>query len=111
MPTTAKADSKLLMNETTTTRRPMGITRVQQWIATALLFTTLEHFAAGMVIAAFMMDPSRNSSRVGLIVMSAITGLMAVAGSRLILQKPVISAWFALAAVWPLFGIWLIYWR
>ena len=95
----------------TTTRRPMGITRVQQWVATALLFTTLEHFAAGMVIAASMMDPSRNSSRIGLIVMSGVTGVMALLGARLILQKPLVSAWIAVAAVWPLIGVWLIYWR
>jgi hypothetical protein len=61
---------------------------VQRWIGASLVFTTLEHVAAGMVYFAWTMDPVRgDSNRIGLLVMSGVWGLAAVLAGRLILQK------------------------
>jgi len=89
----------------------MPITRVQQWIACCLLFTTLEHVAAGQVLGAIWLDPARTGARIGLLVMSAVTTLLAVVGSRLILRAPWLSWWLLVTPVPPLLGAWLIFWR
>jgi hypothetical protein len=93
-------------------RTPMPIERVQRWIGASLVFTTLEHLAAGMVYFSWTMDPARgNSNRIGLLVMSGVWGLAAVVAGRLILQKSWLSPWLLLALIWPLSGAYLIYWR
>ena len=92
-------------------RTPMPIDRVRQWIACCLFFTTVEHVAAGQLLGAVWLDPERNGARIGLLVMSGATTLLAVVGSRLILRASWLSWWFLVTAVPPLIGAWLIYWR
>ena len=85
---------------------------MQRWIGAALVFTTLEHVAAGMVYFAWTMDPARgNSNRIGVLVMSGVWGMAAVLAGRLILAKNWLSPWLLLALIWPLFGAYIIYWR
>src|SRR3954447_23507822 len=54
----------------------MSVTHVQQWILSVLAFTIIEHFAAGLVVAAIFSD--KQDARVGLNVLAGITGVMAV---------------------------------
>jgi hypothetical protein len=83
----------------------MHIDRVRRWVGASLVFFTLEHFAAGMVIfASFMDEPSQRDNQIGLVVMSGVMGLGAVVVALVILQRRVLSPLLALALVWPLVG-------
>ena len=58
------------------------LTRVQRWVMSILLATTILHFSAGLAIAAFFMEKDRVDARVGLNVLTSVTGVLAVAGVR-----------------------------
>lgn len=89
----------------------MPIERVQQWVGGSLAFTSIEHLAAGLALFAIWMDVERPGARIGLLVMSGICGLVAVAVFRLILRVNPVSPWLVLALVWPLVGAYVSFWR
>jgi len=78
----------------------MSITQVQQWVLSVLAFTVIEHFAAGLAVAAVFSD--EKDAQVGLNVLAAITGTMAVAAFRALHGKRILSAWLLLG---PLPGV------
>jgi hypothetical protein len=78
----------------------MSLTKVQQWILSVLAFTVIEHFAAGLAVAAVFSD--KQDARVGLNVLAGVTGVVAVAAFRALHAWPVLSAWLLLG---PLPGV------
>src|SRR5687767_9808060 len=64
-----------------------SLTNVQRWVMSVLAATTILHFAGGLVVAAVFMDESRFDARVGLNVIAAVIGVLAVATARLIHAK------------------------
>ena len=69
------------------------------------MFITLEHFAAGLVLFAVSMDgPSQRDNQIGLLVMSGVTGVLAVVAALAIPQRRLLSPWLGLALIWPLVG-------
>jgi hypothetical protein len=85
----------------------MSITKVQQWILSVLALTVIEHFAAGLAIAAVFADDQ--DARVGLNVMAGITGVLAVAAFRALHAKPMLSAWLLLGPLPGVIGAWLTF--
>lgn len=73
-------------------REPMSLTQVQRWVMSSLALTTILHFAAGLVVAAMFLDPSRTDGRIGLNLLAGAVGVMAVGAFRLIHEKSPLSA-------------------
>ena len=69
-----------------------------------LVVTTILHFAVGLAVAAMFVDDSRVDARVGLNVLAAITGVMAVVAGRAIHGRALLSPWLALGLVPGLAG-------
>lgn len=70
--------------------------------------TTILHLVAGLVVAATYMDASRLGALVGLNVIAAAIGVLAVATGRLIHQKAPLSTWLLLGLVPGLVGLWVV---
>ena len=85
-----------------------SLTKVQRWVMSVLAVTTILHLAAGLVIAAVFMDDSRQGARLGLTVIAAIIGILAVVTGRLIHAKSPLTPWLLLGLIPALVGFWLI---
>jgi hypothetical protein len=78
----------------------MSLTEVQQWVLSILAFTVIEHFAAGLAVAAVFAD--EKDAQVGLNVLAGVTGVVAVAAFRALHGKRILSLWLLLG---PLPGV------
>jgi hypothetical protein len=85
----------------------MSITQVQQWVLSVLAGTVIEHFAAGLAVAAIFSDEP--DARVGLNVLAGITGVMGVAAFRALRGKRLLSAWLLLGPLPGVVGAWLTF--
>lgn len=54
------------------------LTRVQQWVMSALAVTTVGHLSAGLVVAALAID-GHLDARIGLMVIAAVVGVLGMA--------------------------------
>jgi hypothetical protein len=86
----------------------MGLEPVQKWVLSVLAATTIGHLAVGIVIAALYIDEHRTDARVGLNVIAAAFGVIAVAVFRAIHQWKPVSAWLLLGLVPGLVGLYLV---
>ena len=84
-----------------------SLTSVQRWVMSVLAVTTILHLAAGLTVAAFYMDDSRLDARIGLNLIAAVIGVLAVATGRLIHHKSALSSWLFLGLVPGVVGMWL----
>jgi hypothetical protein len=84
------------------------ITRVQQWVLSVLVTTTILHFSAGLAIAGVYADGSRPGAGVGLNVLAAVCGVGAVLIARLIHRRPAVSWWLLLGLVPGIVGAWIV---
>jgi hypothetical protein len=89
-------------------RREMSLTHVQQWVMSILVTTTILHLAAGVVVAAFFVDDYR-SSRIGLLFIGGLFGVVAVAAGRGIHRKPLVSWWLLLGWIPALVGTYFMF--
>lgn len=77
------------------------ILRVQRWVASTLTLTTAFVWASGMVLGALLtIDQNRKGAQTGILVMSAIVGVTAIVGVRIINQLPWLTPWL-LAGLLP----------
>lgn len=72
----------------------MEVERVQRWVASALVLTVATLFATGMAILSGIVD--RAGARPGLLIISGVVGLMAMAGMRAINVKRILTPWLLL---------------
>ncbi len=72
----------------------MEVERVQRWVASALVLTVATLFATGMAILSGTVD--RAGARPGLLIISGVVGLMAMAGVRAINVKRILTPWLLL---------------
>ena len=84
-----------------------SLTNVQRWVMSVLAATTILHLAAGLVVAAVFMDESRLGARIGLNVIAAIIGMLAVATGRLIHAKSPLTPWLLVGLLPAAVGLWL----
>lgn len=73
----------------------MQVERVQRWVMSALLLTVAAIFAGGLVVLAAT-SPAGSSSRPGLLAVAGATGVLAVAGVRVIHERSPVTAWLLL---------------
>ena len=84
-----------------------SLTNVQRWVMSVLAATTILHFAGGLVVAAVFMDESRLGARIGLNVIAAFIGVLAIATGRLIHAKSPLTPWLLIGLVPAAVGLWL----
>jgi hypothetical protein len=85
-----------------------SLTRVQQWVMSALAVTTILHLSAGLVVAARFLPEERGvGAQVGLDVIAAAFGVLAVAAGLAIHRRPLLSPWLVLGLLPGVIGLWL----
>ena len=88
-------------------RRTMSLTSVQRWVMSVLAVTTGLHMAAGLVLAADYVD--KQSSAIGLLVISGAFGLLAMAAGLLIHRRSLLHPLMLVGLVPPLLGVWWVF--
>lgn len=89
----------------------MSTGKVQKWVLSSLVAVTIGHLSVGMVIAALFAPEARLDSRVGLLVIAGLFGLIAIAVARLIHQWRLLSPWLLLGLIPALVGAYLEFWH
>ncbi|WP_240770336.1 hypothetical protein [Nocardioides sp. GY 10127] len=84
-----------------------GITTVQKWVMSTLAVSSILHMAAGVIVAAWFMDPSQLVPRLGLSVIAGAFGVLAVASGLAIHKHPVLTPWLLLGLAPTVVGFWL----
>jgi hypothetical protein len=84
------------------------ITRVQQWVLSVLVATTILHLAGGLAVAGAFADGSRAGAGVGLNVLAGVCGVGAVLAARLIHRRPPLSWWLLPGLLPGLVGLWFV---
>lgn len=92
-------------------REPMSLGQVQRWVLSTLAVITIEHLAAGLVVAALFMPDDRLDSKIGLLVIAALFGVVAVATALIIHQRRILSPWLLLGTLPALVGVYLAFGR
>ncbi|WP_395695499.1 hypothetical protein [Nocardioides sp.] len=87
---------------------PMHLEPVQKWVLSVLAFVTIIHLSGGLVIGALYIDEDRPSARIGLTVIAAAFGVIAVAVFRAIHQKKLASPWLLVGLVPAVVGLILV---
>lgn len=73
--------------------------RVQKWVLSVLIGTTILHLSAGLGIAAQYVDDGATSAGVGLSALAGAFGVIAVAAGLAIHRGPIASPWLLLGVV------------
>jgi hypothetical protein len=89
----------------------MTLTQVQRWVMSVLAVTTIFHMSAGLVLAAFYVDPSRTDAQVGLMVIGGLFGVLAVFVGLAIHGRRPVSWWLLLGWIPPLVGSYFLFLR
>jgi len=84
-----------------------SLTSVQRWVMSTLVATTILHLSVGVVVAAYFSD--RLDSQVGLLVISALFGLIAFGAALLIHKRSPLSLWLLPGLLPALVGAYLIF--
>lgn len=92
-------------------RDPMSLSQVQQWVASTLVVTTILHLAIGFVVAAYFARHGGATPQVGLLVIAAVVGVLAVAAGFLIHRRSPVSPWLITGLLPAAVGAWLIFGR
>jgi hypothetical protein len=87
----------------------MSLTHVQMWVFSVLAVSTMLHFAAGLVLAAFYVDDDRTDAQVGLLILAGIFGVISVAAGAAIHRKRLISPWLLLGWIPALVGAYFLF--
>src|ERR1700712_5604792 len=75
-------------------RYSSSVTSVQRWVMSSLAAITIMHMSAGLVVAAYFSD--RTDARVGLLVIGAVFGLLAIVAALAIHRRNPLSPWVLL---------------
>lgn len=89
----------------------MSLSQVQRWVLSTLAVITIEHLAAGLVVAAIFMPEDRLDSRIGLLVIAGIFGVIAVVTALVIHQRSLLSPWLVLGTLPAVVGAYLVFVR
>lgn len=86
---------------------PMHLEPVQKWVLSVLAAVTIVHLSIGLVIAALYIDGDRTDAQIGLNVIAAAFGVIAVVVFRAIHRMSMLSPWLLLGVVPGVVGLWL----
>ncbi|WP_110208298.1 hypothetical protein [Nocardioides daejeonensis] len=89
----------------------MSLSQVQKWVMSVLAVSTILHLSGGLVLFAISIDASHQSSRIGMLVIAGIFGILAVMAGRVIHQASVLTPWVLAGLVPMAVGFWWIWGR
>lgn len=84
-----------------------SLTSVQRWVMSALAVTTILHLSVGISIAAMFLDRPQLSAQIGLNVIAAAFGVVAIAAGFAIHGRRLLTPWLLLGTIPGLVGLWL----
>ncbi len=87
----------------------MSITSVQRWVLSALVVTTVEHFALAFVLGAASLEDSRVAERVVLLALAAVVGVLGVVAALLLHQRNPVAWWLPMGLLPALVGAWWVF--
>jgi hypothetical protein len=79
------------------------------WVMSVLVVTTLGHLAAGVAVAAVFTDEARLDARIGLNVIAAVIGCLAVAAGLMIHKRSPLSWWLLVGLLPGVIGAWFTF--
>ncbi len=82
--------------------------RVQRWVMSVLVATTIFHLSAGLVIAAAFIDDTERVAQVGLCLLGGAFGIAAVAAAFAIHRRSILSPWLAVGLIPTAIGLVII---
>lgn len=82
--------------------------RVQRWVLSALVMTTILHLSVGLVIASAVVDDSRRDAQIGLNVLASAFGVVAIVSAFAIHKRPLLSPWLLLGLLPGVVGAFLV---
>lgn len=86
----------------------MKISKVQQWVLSALALVTIMLLSIGLVFCTALIDEDRRDARIGLLVVAGAFGLVAMGTARAIHLKSLASPWLVVGLVPALVGAWFV---
>jgi hypothetical protein len=86
-----------------------SLSNVQKWVMSALAVTTIGHLAGGVAILAMSMDDAKLDARIGLNVIAAVIGVVAVATGLMIHGRTPLSWWLLLGLIPGIVGAWFTF--
>ena len=81
------------------------LTNVQRWVVSVLTVTTILNLSAGLVLSAYFLADGNLVSQIGLCVIGAAFGVVAVAVGRVIHGASVLTPWLLLGLVPGIVGV------
>lgn len=82
--------------------------RVQRWVMSVLIVTTILHLSAGLAIASAFVDPDRLDAIIGINVVAALFGVVAVAAGLAVHKQSLVSPWLAIGLLPGIIGLVLV---
>ncbi|MDT0203805.1 hypothetical protein [Nocardioides sp. AE5] len=82
-----------------------SLTRVQKWVMSTLAVSTILHLQVGLILFARSFGDEHHSSQVGVMVISAIFGMLGAAAGMAIHQKNPLNGWLLLGTIPTLVAI------
>jgi hypothetical protein len=86
---------------------PMSLGAVQRWVLSSLAATTIMHLAVGVMIAAYFSH--RLDAKIGLLVISAAFGIVAMVAALLIHKHRLLSSWLLIGLLPAVVGAFLLF--
>lgn len=83
-------------------------TKVQQWVMSALVVTTILHLAVGLTIATLFIADDQRPAQIGLNVISGAFGVIAIAAGFLIHRRSPLTPWLLLGLLPGVVGVVLV---
>jgi hypothetical protein len=81
------------------------LARVQRWVLSVLAATTILHLSLGLVLAALYITEDNQGAQIGLCVIAAVTGAVAIAAGFAIHQKNPVTPWLLLGLTPGIVGL------
>ena len=88
----------------------MNTEQVQKWVTTVLAVVLGGHLAEALVIFALISSRSHPASRIGILIIAGVVGIITVGGVRAIHKRPLLSSWLLLGLLPAATGAYLGYW-
>ena len=88
----------------------MSTVQVQKWVVTVLLVVVVGHLAEALVIFALMAPKDHPASRIGLLIIASVVGLLGAGGVRAVHGRRLVSPWLLLGLIPAATGVYLGYW-
>lgn len=84
-----------------------SLTAVQRWVMSVLAVTTILHLSVGVSVAGMFLGRPQLSSQIGLNVIAAAFGVIAVATGLAIHGRRLVTPWLLLGTIPGIVGLWL----